>query len=171
MQYEKNGVDISGERKQLWKLILKQPQPVKLEFLRFVMSSVIAGAEMPKERTQLWKLALTQPRAVKLEFLRLVARTRREETVLKFKETILKLKTRATKAESLRFVARNRRGKTVLKLKTWLWQDLESKATDAPNPYVISGAEAGFTNILECARMLDLFVSRIKRGELPLSNS
>jgi glycosyltransferase involved in cell wall biosynthesis len=134
MQYEKNGVDISGERKQLWKLILKQPQAIKVEFLRFVMSSVRAGAEMPEERTQLWKLALAQPPAIKLDFLRFVAGVQRRKL-------------------------RNRPSSEL------------TTPTPVPNPYVISGTEAGFTNILECARMLDSFVSRIKRGELPLSNS
>jgi glycosyltransferase involved in cell wall biosynthesis len=33
------------------------------------------------------------------------------------------------------------------------------------SPYVISGTDAGFTNILECARKLDSIVSGIKRGE------
>lgn len=64
------------------------------------------------------------------------------------------------KLKFMSFVAKSRRERTSLKLKSWLKADVESTAT-TPNPFVISGAEAGFTNILECARLLDSFVSNI----------
>jgi len=50
-------------------------------------------------------------------------------------------------------------------MKTSLSQNPASTLAAAANPYVISGSEAGFNNILECARKLDSFVSSIKRGE------
>jgi glycosyltransferase involved in cell wall biosynthesis len=51
-------------------------------------------------------------------------------------------------------------------MKTSLAQSAASTLSAAANPYVISGSEAGFNNILECARKLDSYVSSIKRGDL-----
>lgn len=50
-------------------------------------------------------------------------------------------------------------------MKTSLAQSPSSTLSAAANPYVISGSEAGFNNILECARKLDSLVSGIKSGE------
>jgi glycosyltransferase involved in cell wall biosynthesis len=50
-------------------------------------------------------------------------------------------------------------------MKTSLGQSPASTLSAAANPYVVAGSDAGFNNILECARKLDSFVSRIKRGE------
>ena len=52
------------------------------------------------------------------------------------------------------------------RMKTALGRGFASTLSSATNPYVIAGSEAGFHNILECARKLDSIVSRIKHGEI-----
>ena len=56
-------------------------------------------------------------------------------------------------------------------MKTALAQSPASTLSASANPYMISGSEAGFNNILECARKLDSYVSNIKRGEFRRSTA
>jgi glycosyltransferase involved in cell wall biosynthesis len=136
LSFEKNGADVSGARKQLWKLILRQPPAVKQDFLNFVMSQGRAGAlDVSKERLHLWRLFMDQPLGVKRQFLRFTAGSYRRQ------------------------------------IKSRLGRNGAAAGTAAPNPYIVSGDEAGFTNILECARALDSLVARVKRGELPAASS
>jgi len=56
-------------------------------------------------------------------------------------------------------------------MKTSLAQSPSSTLSAAANPYVISGKQAGFNDILECARVLDSLLATIKQGQLPLRAS
>lgn len=56
-------------------------------------------------------------------------------------------------------------------MKTSLGSSPASTLSAPANPYVIAGSEAGFDNILQCARKLDSFVSSIKSGEFGRSTS
>lgn len=56
-------------------------------------------------------------------------------------------------------------------MKTLLGPGPSSTLSAAANPYMIAGKEAGFNNILECARLLDSIVATIKQGNSPLAVS
>jgi glycosyltransferase involved in cell wall biosynthesis len=60
---------------------------------------------------------------------------------------------------------------TFSQMKISLGQSPASTLSAAANPYVISGNEAGFSNIVECARKLDSIVSRIKSGSSEFAKS
>jgi Glycosyl transferase family 2 len=57
------------------------------------------------------------------------------------------------------------------RMKTSLGHSPSATLSAAANPYVISGKDAGFNNILECARMLDSILTTIKQGNSPLAAS
>jgi hypothetical protein len=57
------------------------------------------------------------------------------------------------------------------RMKTSFGHSPSATLSAAANPYVISGKDAGFNNILECARMLDSILTTIKQGNSPLAAS
>jgi glycosyltransferase involved in cell wall biosynthesis len=133
----------------------------------------LSPADISRERNQLVKLVSKQPPSIQLEFLHFVMSHEGSGDAMSNHRSQLwrlALKQRTgIKLEFLRFATGIRHQKNNRKLEA-PGNSSQSTLSAAGNPYAISGAEAGFTNILECARLLDSFVSSIKRGESPNPN-